>query len=137
MARASISRRSAPASARRSRAVRTSIIWTRFEAYIIARAFRGAEGPRANFSHSCLADGQGAALYLRRIRVIRTISLSFLTAVLFAPAAALADPPHIGDDEGYSRLAQWESHLDERIAQGMRERWLRPDRAWRIQKELD
>ena len=69
--------------------------------------------------------------------MIRTISLSFLTAILFAPAAAWADPPHIGDDEGYSRLAQWESHLDERIAQGMRERWLRPDRAWRIQKDLD
>ena len=66
-----------------------------------------------------------------------TISIAFLTALSFAPAAALADPPHIADDEGYARLAQWESHLDERIAQGMRERWLRPDRAWRTQKELD
>ena len=68
---------------------------------------------------------------------MKPISIAFVTAFIFAPGIALADPPQITDDEGYARLARWESHLDQRIASGVHDRWLPADRAWRIQRELD
>jgi surface antigen len=49
----------------------------------------------------------------------------------------MADPIMINDDEGYSRLARWEKHLDDRIADGVQSRSLSPRRAWEIQKDLD
>jgi surface antigen len=49
----------------------------------------------------------------------------------------MADPIAIAGDEGYSRLARWEQHLDDRIASGVRSRSLNPRRAWQIQKNLD
>src|SRR5204863_1956448 len=49
----------------------------------------------------------------------------------------VADPIIINDDEGYSRLARWEKHLDDRIDDGVRSRTLNPRRAWQIQKDLD
>ena len=58
------------------------------------------------------------------------------TALFFA-TTAMADPIIIGDDEGYSRLARWEKHLDDKIADGVRTRALNPKRAWQIQKDLD
>jgi len=58
-------------------------------------------------------------------------------AALFLSTSAMADPIVIGDDEGYSRLARWEKHLDDRIADGVQSRRLNPRRAWQIQKDLD
>jgi surface antigen len=59
-------------------------------------------------------------------------------AVLLFASAAVADPVRINDsDEGYSRLARWEQHLDDTIANGVRHNSLNPKRAWMIQKNLD
>jgi surface antigen len=58
-------------------------------------------------------------------------------AALFLTTSALADPIIINDDEGYSRLARWEKHLDDRIAYGVQSRTLNPRQAWQIQKDLD
>src|SRR5215472_12503900 len=64
--------------------------------------------------------------------------IGIAAAALCAGAtAALAEPIMIGDDEGYSRLQRWESHLDDRISQGVRDRSIDPYRAWTLQKELD
>lgn len=49
----------------------------------------------------------------------------------------MADVIRIDNDEGYTRLARWEQHLDDRIASGMRDGSLDPERAWRLQKNLD
>ncbi len=68
---------------------------------------------------------------------IRAVRIALVAAILSLPAVALAEPPQIADDEGYSRLAQWESHLDQRIEAGIEGRWLGAERGWRIQKELD
>jgi surface antigen len=58
-------------------------------------------------------------------------------AMLFAGAAA-ADPVRIaGSDEGYSRLARWEQHLDDAIADGVQHNTIDPRRAWQLQKRLD
>ncbi len=57
-------------------------------------------------------------------------------ALLLSPIA-VAEPVPINDDEGYARLARWETHLDQRIESGVRDGCLPTDRAWRIQKELD
>ncbi len=56
---------------------------------------------------------------------------------LMCSVPVLADPIQINDDEGYSRLARWEQHLDDRIADQMRDGSIDPAQAWRIQKELD
>lgn len=60
-------------------------------------------------------------------------------AVLFAASAtvALAGPIMINDDEGYMRLARWESHLDDRISQRVHDRSLDGYHAWTLQKQLD
>jgi surface antigen len=58
------------------------------------------------------------------------------TALLLA-TSAMADPIMINDDEGYSRLARWEKHLDDSIENGVRSRQLNPRRAWQIQRDLD
>jgi surface antigen len=58
-------------------------------------------------------------------------------AALFLSTSAYADPIMINDDEGYSRLARWEKHLDDRIADGVQSRSLNPRRAWELQKDLD
>ncbi len=57
--------------------------------------------------------------------------------LLSGTSAAFADPVQINDDEGYSRLARWESRLDDRIASGVRDGSLDPRRAWHLQKDLD
>jgi hypothetical protein len=58
-------------------------------------------------------------------------------AMLFASAAA-ADPVRINDpDEGYSRLARWEQHLDDSIANAVERNTISPRRAWQLQKQLD
>ena len=56
---------------------------------------------------------------------------------LMCSVPVLADPIQINDDEGYSRLARWEQHLDDRISGEMRDGSIDPTQAWRIQKELD
>ena len=69
---------------------------------------------------------------------MKTFLLAGAAAVFLAGAGvALADPIPINDDEGYSRLARWENHLDDRIAQRVQNRSLDGYRAWQIQKELD
>jgi hypothetical protein len=69
------------------------------------------------------------------------IKLTFVTltaAVLLSMTAASADPVQIRDsDEGYSRLSRWEQHLDDTIADRVRQYRIDPRRAWSIQKELD
>ena len=63
---------------------------------------------------------------------------SVAVGMLASMTGAMADPVQINDnDEGYSRLARWEQHLDDRIASGVRDGSLDPKRAWRIQKRLD
>jgi surface antigen len=66
------------------------------------------------------------------------IPVAVSAVVLLFGNAAVADPVRINDaDEGYSRLARWEQHLDDTIANGIRRHSLRPDRAWAFQKSLD
>ena len=68
---------------------------------------------------------------------ITPLTLAAAAALMFT-TSALADPIAIGrSDEGYSRLARWEQHLDDQIAAGVRNRSLNPKRAWQIQKSLD
>jgi len=64
-------------------------------------------------------------------------TLALGAAALFLSTSAMADPIMINDDEGYSRLARWEKHLDDRIADGVQSRTLSPRRAWELQKDLD
>ena len=64
-------------------------------------------------------------------------AIAFGATALFLSTSAIADPIIINDDEGYSRLARWEKHLDDRIAYGVNSRTLNPRRAWQIQKDLD
>jgi surface antigen len=69
---------------------------------------------------------------------MKTFLLAGAAAVFLAGAGtALADPIQINDDEGYSRLARWENHLDDRIAQRVQNRSLDGYHAWQIQKQLD
>src|SRR6185295_7284509 len=65
------------------------------------------------------------------------VPAALTAAALFCTTAALADPITISGDEGYSRLARWEQHLDDRIADGVRTRSLNLRRAWQLQKDLD
>jgi len=64
-------------------------------------------------------------------------TLALGAAAVFLSTTAMADPIMINNDEGYSRLARWEKHLDDRIADGVQSRSLSPRRAWEIQKDLD
>jgi surface antigen len=64
-------------------------------------------------------------------------TLAFGATALLLSTSAMADPIIINDDEGYSRLARWEKHLDDRIADGVQSRSLNPRRAWQIQRDLD
>ena len=68
---------------------------------------------------------------------MKHLATVFGAAALLLSTSALADPIMINDDEGYSRLARWEKHLDDRINDGVRSRTLNPRRAWQIQKDLD
>ena len=67
----------------------------------------------------------------------------FMTLVLAGTAlmgitAASANPIMVGGrDDGYARLARWEQHLDDRIADGVNRGSLNPRRAWHLQKDLD
>jgi surface antigen len=63
--------------------------------------------------------------------------LAAAAVALTAASAAYAEPIQIGDDENYSRLAQWEQHLDQRISDGVSHGNIRPGNAWRFQKRLD
>jgi surface antigen len=66
------------------------------------------------------------------------LPLALSAAALLATTAAIADPIRLNDnDEGYSRLMRWEQHLDDTIADGVRNNSLSPRRAWSIQKNLD
>ncbi len=68
----------------------------------------------------------------------KLIPLMLSAATLMFAGTATADPVAINDsDEGYSRLARWEQHLDDAIADGVRRNTLSPRRAWMIQKSLD
>jgi len=68
----------------------------------------------------------------------RKTPLMLAAASLLFSTSAMSDPITINDnDEGYSRLARWEQHLDDRIEAGVRNRSLNPRRAWQIQKDLD
>jgi surface antigen len=63
--------------------------------------------------------------------------LAALGLTLLASTSAMAQPPQMTGDEGYNRLARWEKHLDDSIADQVRRRRLDGTRAWRIQKNLD
>lgn len=64
--------------------------------------------------------------------------LAVSAAMLLFANGAVADPIRLNDnDEGYSRLARWEQHLDDTIANGVRRNTLNPKRAWALQKNLD
>lgn len=63
------------------------------------------------------------------------VALSF--GAFLAASSALAQPIQIPGDEGYTRLARWEAHLDDSIAAGVRNRSLNGYQAWRVQKDLD
>lgn len=67
----------------------------------------------------------------------RLIPCVAAAVLLVGSASALADPIQINDDESYSQLARWEQHLDDRIADRMRDGSIDPAQAWRIQKDLD
>src|SRR5215469_5996351 len=67
----------------------------------------------------------------------RLVPIAIAVAALCSASAALAEPIQISEDENYSRLARWEQHLDDRIANGIARHWLRPQDAWRYQKQLD
>lgn len=64
-------------------------------------------------------------------------TIVFGATALLLSTSAIADPIIINDDEGYSRLARWEKHLDDRIADGVRSRSLNAYRAWQLQRDLD
>ena len=50
----------------------------------------------------------------------KLIPLAVSAAAMLFVSAAAADPVRINDaDEGYSRLARWEQHLDDTIANAM------------------
>ena len=69
---------------------------------------------------------------------MKSFLLAGAAAVFLAGAgSALADPIQINDDEGYARLARWENHLDDRIAQRVQSRSLDGYHAWQLQKQLD
>src|SRR4029078_2268945 len=72
-----------------------------------------------------------------RLNMKQFATLALGAAAVFLSTTAMADPIMINDDEGYSRLARWEKHLDDRIADGVQSRSLSPRRAWQIQKDLD
>jgi len=67
----------------------------------------------------------------------RLVPIAIAIAALSSASAAIAEPIQIGEDENYSRLARWEQHLDDRIANGVARHSLRPGDAWRFQKRLD
>lgn len=65
------------------------------------------------------------------------LGVSVAVAALLAATASIAEPASINDDEGYTRLSRWESHLDERISNGVQQHTIDIYRAWRLQKQLD
>jgi surface antigen len=68
----------------------------------------------------------------------KLIPLAVSAAAMLFASAATADPVRINDaDEGYSRLARWEQHLDDTIAAAMQNNTINPRRAWQLQKRLD
>src|SRR5215469_2377649 len=67
----------------------------------------------------------------------RLVPIAIAVAALCSASAAHAEPIQINEDENYSRLQRWEQHLDDRIATGLGRHWLRPQDAWRYQKQLD
>ena len=69
--------------------------------------------------------------------MMRLVPIAIAVAALSGASAAFAEPIQINEDENYSRLARWEQHLDDRIANGVSRHWLRPQDAWRYQKQLD
>jgi len=69
---------------------------------------------------------------MKRLFAIGLTLGAFLTAT-----SALAQPIQIAGDEGYTRLARWEAHLDDSIASGVRNHSLNGYQAWRVQKDLD
>lgn len=67
----------------------------------------------------------------------RIFQIALTLGALLSSSAALADPIQINGDEGYTRLARWEKHLDDTIAGGVRNHSLDTNRAWRLQVSLD
>ena len=65
------------------------------------------------------------------------IPIAVAIAALSCASAAVADPIQINDDENYSRLANWEQHLDQIIADKANHNAFRARDAWRFQKRLD
>jgi len=67
----------------------------------------------------------------------RLFAVGLTFGALLAASSALAQPIQISGDEGYTRLVRWEAHLDDSIANGVRNRSLNGLQAWRLQKDLD
>src|SRR5579871_3482447 len=67
----------------------------------------------------------------------KLIPIAFAAAAISCSSAAIADPVRINDDENYSRLANWEQHLDQTIADRANRGSFRSRDAWRFQKRLD
>ncbi|MBV9330397.1 MAG: hypothetical protein JOZ55_02465 [Alphaproteobacteria bacterium] len=67
----------------------------------------------------------------------KLVPVAIAIAAMASASVALAEPIQISDDENYSRLARWEQHLDDRIANGVANHSLRGSDAWRLQKRLD
>ncbi|MBL6853529.1 MAG: hypothetical protein ISS15_05760 [Alphaproteobacteria bacterium] len=66
----------------------------------------------------------------------KLFAMALGVGAIFTTTTAFADPVQISGDEGYSRLARWESHLEDVIASRVRDRSLDGYRAWRIQRDL-
>src|SRR6185437_5099596 len=67
----------------------------------------------------------------------RIFAIGLTFGALLTASTALAQPIQIPGDDGYTRLARWEAHLDDSIANAVRNRSINAFRAWRIQKDLD
>ena len=67
----------------------------------------------------------------------RIFAIGLTLGAMLTTSTAFAEPIQIPGDDGYTRLARWEAHLDDSIAAAVRNRSMDAFRAWRVQKDLD
>jgi len=73
----------------------------------------------------------------RETNMNKFFGVALTIGAILTATTALSEPIQINDDEGYSRLARWETHLDQIISNNVQNRSLDVRRAWRLQKDLD